>query len=766
MSGNDAYKNEGANCQFFAKSEPPQTIYMHTGKLRQMLQQLHRFYGKRMARMDARMWGLLKIAVDYHDVGKAESCFQYKIQCQLKDKLGLVPKNPVHNESVPHNYLSVGLIPFKDLKITKEDARLLAHVVGYHHERDKPPDLALIREILEKDIRTNIEKLAAHTGLIFPQNSFSYRMIEVLNKRFWPPFEGLGLKELYADPFWDYVMLKGLLHRLDHTASDPNLETAIEADVNEHIGKYVSNYFRKKGYIKNDLQIFAEDNKDKNIIAIAQTGMGKTEAALYWIGQDKAYFTLPLRVSANAIYNRIFASEKISYSPVGLLHSTSVDYLISQEENWEQIINQSRHLADKLTITTIDQILKFPFFYRGFEKELATLAYSKVVIDEIQAYDPNIVAMLIKALEMIYLMGGKFMIMTATMPSIYLQKFEERGYIPQETIAKGQFIDDDRLRHKIKLQDQPICEATNKIVAKGLEKQVLVIVNTVNQGIQLYELIDKLIQEENLKIPLHLLHSRFILKDRQQLEDLLLNFNGTKPKRPGVWITTQIVEASLDIDFDYLFTELSTLDSLFQRLGRCYRKRVLTNRKANVEIYTEEVSGVPGVYDRHLINEGLLLLQPYHSRFLTETDKLKLVENLYSYERLKGTKFLEKLESSLEWFDNLEPYNLSKQEAQKKMRNIQQSMLLPASLWSEIEPLIESYKRADYFRERYLLKRQIEQFTVNVWRTRLQGLPCEPLNIKGLDHIYYADVRYDFCSQNCKGKGLILDNVNSGNWIL
>ena len=43
-------------------------------------------------------------------------------------------------------------------------------------------------------------------------------------------------------------------------------------------------------------------------------------------------------------------------------------------------------------------------------------------------------------------------------------------------------------------------------------------------------------------------------------------------KQSGIWISTSIVEASLDIDFDYLFTELQDLNSLFQRLGRCNRK--------------------------------------------------------------------------------------------------------------------------------------------------------------------------------------------------
>jgi CRISPR-associated endonuclease/helicase Cas3 len=46
-------------------------------------------------------------------------------------------------------------------------------------------------------------------------------------------------------------------------------------------------------------------------------------------------------------------------------------------------------------------------------------------------------------------------------------------------------------------------------------------------------------------------------------------FDFARNQSHGIWITTQIAEASLDIDFDVLFTELSSLDSFFQRMGRC-----------------------------------------------------------------------------------------------------------------------------------------------------------------------------------------------------
>lgn len=60
----------------------------------------------------------------------------------------------------------------------------------------------------------------------------------------------------------------------------------------------------------------------------------------------------------------------------------------------------------------------------------------------------------------------------------------------------------------------------------------------------------------------------------------------------GIWITTQIVEASLDIDFDILYTEMCTADSLLQRMGRCNRKGRYCPNEANIVVLIIEMESV------------------------------------------------------------------------------------------------------------------------------------------------------------------------------
>src|SRR5699024_5555180 len=188
----------------------------------------------------------------------------------------------------------------------------------------------------------------------------------------------------------------------------------------------------------------------------------------------------------------------------------------------------------KLLFTTIDQILKFPFKFKGYEKFFATMAYSKVIIDEIQAYNPWIVAVLIRAIEMIHQIGGKFMIMTAMMPQIYLDELQKRNVLDEGSIYE-EFVDETFIRHRISLEDQAINDDVERIKEKAKTNKVLVIVNTVDKAIDMYQTL----KGENV----YLLHSRFIQKDRALLEKHIKDFADSHCH--GIWITTQLVEASI-----------------------------------------------------------------------------------------------------------------------------------------------------------------------------------------------------------------------------
>lgn len=751
----------------YAKSNPKETLREHTDALRKELEILKKCYGDRIERLSnldkEEFWRLLDIIVEFHDLGKVFTPFQNII----REKIGEKKIDTPFENDIYHNFISPAFINYKKLNIDKSLKDIVVQSIGYHHERDVIIDNDLkdkIQKILDEDIVNQVNKLKDdfHVKYEIKEKSLRNTYLKYMEKRIKPKDENYKL----------YVMLKGLTHRIDHSAS---AHEEIELNANENVGEYTERFFKNNKYELREVQQFAKNNRNKNVILKASTGMGKTETALIWIDNDKSFFTLPLRVSINALFDRV-SKDDIKYNYAGLLHSSSLDYL---EENkysdYEDRVNQSRLMSTKLTFSTIDQIFKFPFMYRGYEKEFATLAYSKVVIDEIQAYSPEICAVLIKGIEMIHKIGGKFMIMTATMPTIYENELKKRGVF-DDNLATGTF-NIDIIRHNVKVEEMSLHENLNQIVEEGKDKKVLVIVNTVKSAVETYDKLKNI----NDNVNLNLLHSMYIQEDRAKLENNIKEF--AKSKNSGIWITTQLVEASLDVDFDILHTEVSTLDSLFQRFGRCNRKGLKLIDNHNIFIYKEEASGIGSIYDKDIVNKGLELLEiciNEKSSKITEDDKLEMVEKVYSEENLRGTEFYGKFTKALDILDALEPCQLSKNEAQSILRDIESDTAIPVEVYEEIKntyikfyealnELIDNEYKKEKKNDEYIkylknkrkeIKRDILKKTVNIpaYRTKNLGVITD-IPIKGLENIKILNYKYELQEENgkLKGRGVLIE---------
>jgi len=178
------------------------------------------------------------------------------------------------------------------------------------------------------------------------------------------------------------------------------------------------------------------------------------------------------------------------------------------------------------------------------------------VIDEIHAYDGWTMGLLMKTIEHLTHYGARFLLMSATMPQYMINLFKK--YLPQAQIVRDtQLLNEKRSKYYV-FEDKYIQEADEEIV-KALDAghKVLVVVNTVG-------LCQQLAMELKEYNPV-CFHSRFIQKDRKRIEKSIDNAN--------IVIATQAVEVSLDIDFDWLFTECAPPDALAQRAGRVNRYR-------------------------------------------------------------------------------------------------------------------------------------------------------------------------------------------------
>lgn len=506
---------------------------------------------------------LIMKACQYHDYGKVNTLFQEFMKTGKKSSKWL-----------QHGFFSPCFLNDRDF-LNESEYEAFVTAIFYHHPRECPyfnPEKNTFIEDYKKYVKENGEKF------IKKEMKNRFDLSELLFE--YPNYSGIRysiLKDKENIQWILYSKIKGMLNRCDYSASagsktieeSPLENEKIVADI---ILEHYSN-LRKS-------QEFALEHKDENIVLIAPTGSGKTEAALLWIGKEKGFYTLPLKVASTAIYHRIKDKKNYHYSKVSLLHSDALDALIDETNSKEDNTIKERYedyqrmkrLSYPLTICTVDQIFKFPFKSLGQEQFLATLSYSKVVIDEIQMYSSRILACLLVGLSMLIKAGGKFMIITATFPDFFAHLLKEEVGV-NHYIVKNCANDDTLLRHKIQFLDHDF--DYEKIVESAKLKKVLVICNTISKAIDVY----RNLKELNESVTKGLLHSHFIKKDRSELETRILEF-----KENGIWVTSPIVEASLDIDFDELYTEMCSADSLLQRFGRCYRKRAY-DKKIPIFIY-------------------------------------------------------------------------------------------------------------------------------------------------------------------------------------
>lgn len=667
---------------FLAKSTPPETIAEHTDQVLFQYEQLKACYPT----IPNVNWDILYLACLYHDLGKMNTKFQNKIN---KDKILTDPL--MDDKEVPHGYISPAFLPIDDLttKYDKNSLRILYQTIYYHHHR---PDMNFenIKKVLKYDLNQYM-------------NDFIFNKIEVplkINKK----YAKYTINGRIPSEFDDqetinmYIMTKGLLNRLDYAASADSSNKGkgsklLVEEPNDDLLEKTIAYVNTMGVL-NELQEYLLVHKHDNNVVVASTGIGKTEAALCWIGNNKGFFTLPLKVSINAIYDRV--KKKIDFEKTGLLHSDMPsEYLKRSEQGDGQsfditMIERTKQLCMPLTICTLDQLIDFVFKYAGYELKLATLAYSKLVIDEIQMYDPSLVGLLLVGLKQVTELGGKFTIMTATFPPIFEHLMKHSLQIsfvkPDKPYLKLNKYGQPIIRHRVTVKSENL--SSEAILPEVDEKKVLIILNTVKEAQRIYqELIGHGVKNVNM------LHSRYILKDRRKKEEDILAMGKRECTETGVWVTTQVVEASLDIDFDILFTELSDISGLLQRMGRVYRGRELLDGRINVVVFTGDPfpSGISygkrTIIDPDVFQESKKQLQLLTDTLVTEEKKMELVDKVYSLEALEESNYYLSIKEAISTFRDLKPYEFDKSDV--KLRNIQTETVIPSSVYRENEDQIQ-----------------------------------------------------------------------------
>ena len=758
---------------------------------------------------DNKIIELLEYSIEFHDIGKINSEFQVRVKENKKFDI---------SKEVGHNILSIHFIDKKDYD-DKNDYESIAYAVFYHHRFGNGDNDSIRADENTKKIIENLLSKLEEKGI---------KVIKKISP-------SLKLPNLHTDR---NIKLLGLLMKCDHSASG-GYEIEYPNDFLEAALNNLLNEFKEKDKSAdwNDMQKFCKENNDKNIIAIADTGMGKTEGGFLWGGNNKIFFVLPLRTAINAMYKRfdeVIIKGENKKERIGLLHSNSLEYYLNNKK--ELIIDdkdekemdileynkRGKHLSLPVTICTPDQIFNFILKYKGYESKLATLSYSKIILDEMQMYDASLLAAVIFGITKIIEMGGKIAIVTATFPPIieyFLNKYlmkDNKNVIkdldkPEEILEepifiKKKFTNNEKIRHNIVLIDdeigieQILWQFRKNRKENKKSNKILVICNTIKKAQEIYSKLKvkledyfrelesdkkktcstseretklKNDEEINKKINkiLHLLHSNFIREDRENKEKEILDFGKTEFDGEGIWISTSLVEASLDIDFDYLFTELQDLNSLFQRFGRCNRKGKKSVDETNCFIYLKiedkylkEKGSKYGFIDKDIYKNSKKGLENYckviskdeienseeynelfknYSKQINEGDKIKLIEENLSFENLKESNFVDEFEKTYEKYQRILNSDENSQD-DLKLRDIQSVTVIPYNIYEKNEENIkELVKRIENknlgLEERQQAKTELLKKTLSIQYYQLSKYISEILKGKADANKYKSE---------------------------
>lgn len=620
-----------------AKTNPEETLKRHSLKALLIWDELRCRYGDKIG--DENFWTDSFYAVLFHDFGKISENFQIVLRQE---------KNPQHYEDrVRHEFFSGMFLLFTRMMHYKSHPFSVVAVFSHHKAfcdsggfKDIISKNRITRHIIEKalidDFIEFVERMEIKFNIQRPTFDFSKKyhvtskydnLLIFFEKNF---YQSLTNQSLIESDRKKYIFHKAVLNVSDWTSSgdrklNPNLDFKEDLLSSKIVDKLI-----KEGKLKQKedfrFRKFQKQSKNfQNTIAIAPTGSGKTEAALLWASakdpNDKIIYLLPTRVTSNAIFRRFL--EYFTTDDVGLIHATA---RLFQKEQIDDDYSFKDYLRDKtftknVNICTVDQVLTAGFNLGFWEVKTFNLFRSKIIIDEIHLYSPYTLGLIVSTIT--YLkrdFNANFFIMTATMPNKLLD-------LLKKTVGECGIIRDEELlekrRNTFETRNVLLDELYSEIKVSLKEgKKVLVVVNTVDKAIEVYK---------NLKqyAPISksiCYHSRFINKDRDIKEKNIFLLNDSI--EGGLLVATQVVEVSLDIDFDILYTENAPVDAIIQRAGRVNRQRKKKDTKVIIAKAYDKTEKY--VYQEEgILNKTFLEFSRKTGFELSENELNELVEKVY-----------------------------------------------------------------------------------------------------------------------------------------
>lgn len=395
---------------------------------------------------------------------------------------------------------------------------------------------------------------------------------------------------------------------------------------------------------------------DGHALLVAPTGSGKTEAAMLWAarqretsaGRPPIFYVLPYRASLNAMRARI-PDYGVGDGAIVLQHASATaalfGHLLEKPQGYtpevaEKLARHERNLGQLMTapvrVLTPYQLLRAFFGLPGHEAVLTDAAGGLFVLDELHAYDVNRLGLILAAVRHLARdLGARVLAMSATFPGVLSEALGAAlGGTPARIVARRE-TQEAFVRHTLHVadrdleSDETLSEIETRVSAGEL---VLVVASTVARAQRLFETVATRVGADAVS----LLHSRFTGNDRNRKERALAERAGTRTRgqkagasqNGAVLVATQVVEVSLDVDFDVLFSDPAPIEALLQRFGRVNRGR--RGGLRDVVVHTHHPEEAWRVYAPPAVEAALSVLRPHAGRPVQEWDVQLWVDAAYA----------------------------------------------------------------------------------------------------------------------------------------
>lgn len=671
--------------QLWAKTVPFQSVITHgivCGTICEYLMRAYLSDGSRklvadvLGMTDNAMIAFMGYLASLHDIGKIE----YHFQCKDHDMKALLKELGVDQKYVGHENIrheKTGEIVLRqiwdEMDQDYDSLEIFSALIGAHHQnnhksdfRKKDPFFDEHRKSLERNMRG---RFLSDAEMHFPElpdqqeGVFEAILLGVLILSDW-----ISSGSMFADAE-DWINQKNcdnqIISRTEEFLEKSGLKKALVnwgqsfTDVWPWIPRYGMRPLQQGAE-----KLMGSDKCYSLILLEAPMGEGKTEAGMYCAVQmlrqwkkDGFYVALPTAATSNQMVSRIKDWFRVLDIPkeVRLLHGMAwmVDECTSEDiQNTEDQDEIARWLAPlrrgflgQFSVGTIDQAMMSVTKVKYGVLRLLGLSNKVLVIDEIHSYDVYMGEFIQRLLEWCKAMKIPVVMLSATLPPKlkakllvpYTKKPLSRGYPLITAVCEDGSVEELPVQKTVKnitisVDLLPILNDPQRIARKAAELTeqggcVCVLMNTVRQAQKVYSALEECYDGE-----LMLFHAQFPAYQRKEIEEACIyKFGKDKSRRPkrAILVATQVVEQSLDVDFDAMLTAVAPIDLVLQRMGRIFRHDDtirpihLQQPSQHILIPDGEDYGVDGyVYPEVLLRQTIQVLKG--------RDKVKIPEDLAS----------------------------------------------------------------------------------------------------------------------------------------